>query len=230
MAVQIQNANSGHNFENIVGAKRDPITGKVSYAVIWSDNNYKSGGSWEPASNFDLLQDFDTDCDPDHKEHSEAVLGQAGRHHTWLKFFGNGLDAGTPVLLQWVQWRRQHKKLKRGAFQEKTNRQHTTQMFKGKLGEEHEHPFWLIEYPESTRCKEYGTEAQAEAEQHAMDLATMLTDLSASGDGESLSNNSGNDDQFLGGWVLQAYAGLPFVHGASGLDFKVAATINDGGQ
>ena len=79
-------------------------------------------------------------------------------------------------------------------------------------------------------CKGYGTKAQAEAEQHEMNLATMLTDLSASGDGESLSNNSGNDDQFLGGWVLQAYAGLPFVHGASGLGFKVAATINDGGQ
>ena len=63
-----------------------------------------------------------------------------------------------------------------------------------------------------------------------MNLATMLTDLSASEDGESLSDNSGNDDQFRGGWVLQAYASLPFVHGASGLDFKVVATMNDGRQ
>ena len=45
----------------------------MSYAVVWSDDNYKSGGSWEPASNLGLLQDFDTDGDPDNREHSEAV-------------------------------------------------------------------------------------------------------------------------------------------------------------
>ena len=69
MAVQIQNAYCGHNFENTVGAKRDPIAGEVSYAVIWSDNNYKSGGSWEPAGNFDLLQDFDTDLGVSAEKH-----------------------------------------------------------------------------------------------------------------------------------------------------------------
>ena len=70
----------------------------------------------------------------------------------------------------------------------KKNRQFTTQMFRGNLGGEHEHPFWLIEYPKPKQCNEYGTEAQAEAEQHAMNLATMLTDLFASEDGVMMTN------------------------------------------
>ena len=211
------------------------------YAVIWSDNNYKSGGSWEPASNFDMLQEFDTDCSGSNAKDtahgggdSKDVLEQAAQHHMWARFFGSGLAEGTEILLQWVQLEQQssraQKRRKQGNGQPLGQQRYVTEMFKGELGDEFEHPGWLIHYPKAKQCKDYGTAAQRNEEEHLMNLSTMETDLSAMDDGQSLSSGASAEGQHLGGWVLQAYAGLPFVHGPSGLDFKVSESVNAGAQ
>lgn len=205
----------GHEFERIVGARRDPASGNVDVAIIWKENNYKSGGSWEPIENVEL-QEEPPACLPRgaSRAQQDALSGEAGAHAKWGDNFGAELG-GAELLVQWAE-RKSGKK--RGY--------HVSAFVATLVGSEFDHPNHLVDYPKQGANKEIGTSADRDGFEHTMNLATLATDMSTSSDCRSLSA-PGSQAQphsvyYLKSWVLLAYIGLKFIWEPKGLNLNLA--------
>lgn len=175
--------------DNVVGARRDPKTGKVEVAIVWVSDNPPSGGTWESIDILNLRS----------PEELATVTSEDGPtdaefegHAQWNEHFGPDVAAGTEVIVIWNQG--------------SSGKQKTRQAFLGRVGNNYDEPMHLINTPKQNDDATLGTRRSVE-EEYYMDMSNLATDYSSS----RVDSTGDMATTYLEAWVFLEYWQHPFI-------------------